>query len=163
MSPEHALEGAGADSARPGSGPVVIAYDGSELARRGIEEAGRLLSPGRDALVVCVWQPFDVGFTPVDEVRFNAAQAPDVKTAAQHTAEAGAELAQDAGFRARGLEIEASPIWQGIVDVADEHDASVIVLGSHGRSGPARMLIGSVTAAVATHSRRTVLVSYLND
>ena len=104
MSPEHAREGAGADSARPGSGPVVIAYDGSDLARRGIQEAGRLLSPGRDALVVCVWQPFDVGFIPVDEVRFNAAQAPDVRSAAQHTAEAGVELAEAAGFRARGLE-----------------------------------------------------------
>ena len=38
------------------SGPVLFAYDGSELAELGIEQAGRQLAHGRDALVVCVWQ-----------------------------------------------------------------------------------------------------------
>ena len=47
-----------------GSGPVVFAYDGSELAKHAIGEAGRLLEAGGEALVVTVWQPFDVGFLP---------------------------------------------------------------------------------------------------
>jgi hypothetical protein len=46
--------------------PVVFAYDGSELAAFAIERAATQLAPGRDALVVCVWQPADVGFTPTD-------------------------------------------------------------------------------------------------
>ena len=44
------------------AGPVLIAYDGSERARLAIEEAGRQLASGREALVACVWQPADVGF-----------------------------------------------------------------------------------------------------
>ena len=38
------------------------AYDGSELAKLAIDEAGRRLRPGRDAIVLTVWQPFDIGF-----------------------------------------------------------------------------------------------------
>ena len=142
------------------AGPVVIAYDGSELSRLGIEEAGRLLSSGRQALVVCVWQTFDVGFEPVDGESFDAAQAPAVEAAAERTAAAGAALAESVGFQAQSTAIEAAPTWKGIVEVAEKHDARVIVLGSHGRSGFAGALIGSVAGAVAAHSHRTVLIAH---
>src|SRR4051812_38559008 len=92
-----------------GSGPVVFAYDGSELAKHAIEEAGRLLEAGGDALVVTVWQPFDVGFLPTAGLQFDAAQIGDVRTAAAQTAAAGAALAEAAGFRADSAEIERSP------------------------------------------------------
>ena len=49
--------------ASDGNGPVVFAYDGSDLAKAAIAEAGRQLRPSRQALVLTVWQPYDVGFT----------------------------------------------------------------------------------------------------
>jgi nucleotide-binding universal stress UspA family protein len=139
-------------------GPVIFAYDGSELAKLAIDEAGRQLAPGRDALALTVWQPFDVGFVPTAALRVDAAEIAQVREAAEQTAAEGASLANAAGFDARGLEVEVSPIWQGIVHVADEHDASLIVLGSHGRTGLAGVLLGSVAEAVAAHSRRSVLI-----
>jgi nucleotide-binding universal stress UspA family protein len=142
----------------PGSGPIVFAYDGSELAQHAIEEAGRLLQDGGDALVVTVWQPFDVGFLPAAGLQFDAAQIADVRTAAAQTAEAGAALANAAGFKAQSAEIERSPTWKGIAELADQHDARLIVLGSHGRSGLAGVVVGSVAGAVAAHSRRSVLI-----
>jgi nucleotide-binding universal stress UspA family protein len=142
------------------AGPVLFAYDGSELAALAIAEAGELLRTERDALVVCVWQPYDVGFMPVEGERFDAKQTTEVKRAAQRAAAHGAELAEAAGFRASTLEIESAPTWKGIVDVADEHDASVIVLGSHGRSGIVGRFVGSVAAAVSAHSSRTVLITH---
>jgi nucleotide-binding universal stress UspA family protein len=145
---------------RPPAGPVVIAYDGSELSRLGIEEAGRLLRTRGPALVVCVWQTFDVGFVPVDHEPFDAKQATAVQAAAERTAAAGASLATAIGFQAEGVVIEAAPTWKGIVQVAEEHDASVIAIGSHGRTGLASVLVGSVAAAVANHSRRTVLIAH---
>ena len=54
-------------------GPVLFAYDGSDLARLAIEEAGRQLEPGRDAVVLTVWRPYAVGFIPPPEVKFDAA------------------------------------------------------------------------------------------
>jgi nucleotide-binding universal stress UspA family protein len=145
-------------SATTGSGPVVFAYDGSDLAKNAIAEAGRLLESGGDALVVTVWQPFDVGFLPVGGLEFDAAQIADVRAAAAQTAASGAELAEAAGFRAQSAEIETSPTWQGIATFADDHDARLIVLGSHGRSGFGGVLVGSVAGAVAAHSRRSVLI-----
>jgi nucleotide-binding universal stress UspA family protein len=141
-------------------GPVVFAYDGSDLAKLAIEDAGRQLGSGRDALVLTVWQPFDVGFVPVGGLQFNAAQITQVEEAAERTAAEGASLAEAAGFSARGAAVEATPTWKGIVDIADEHDASLIVLGSHGRTGVAGVLIGSVAEAVAAHSRRSVLIAH---
>jgi nucleotide-binding universal stress UspA family protein len=145
-------------AASPPRGPIVLAYDGSELAKLAIDEAARQLAPGRDALVLTVWQPFDVGFVPTAALRINAADSADVRDAAERTAADGASLAQAAGFKARGLQAEAAPTWKGIVHTADEHDASLIVLGSHSRTGLAGALLGSVAEAVARHSRRSVLI-----
>ena len=151
------------DTNNPARGPVVFAYDGSELAKLAIDEAARQLTPGRDALVLTVWHPFDVGFVPAGGVRFDAAQISDVRDAAEQTAAEGASLAQAAGFHARSAAAEAAPTWKGITKFADEHDSSLIVLGSHGRTGLAGVLIGSVAEAVASHSRRSVLIIHRGD
>lgn len=144
-------------------GPVVFAYDGSDLAKIAIDEAGRQLAPGRDALVLTVWHPFDVGFVPAGNVRFDSAEISDVEDAAEQTAAEGASLAQAAGFNARSAAVEGAPTWKGIAKAADEHDSSLVVLGSHGRTGVAGVLIGSVAEAVAAHSRRSVLIIHRLD
>ncbi|MGZ6590214.1 MAG: MFS transporter, partial [Solirubrobacteraceae bacterium] len=86
-------------------GPVVLAYDGSELAACAIRVAAAQLEPGRDALVVCVWQPVDVGFTPRGTTHFDAGQASEVRCAAERTAAHGADLASRAGFCPRSMAI----------------------------------------------------------
>ena len=140
------------------SGPVLFAYDGSELAQLAIEQAGQQLAPGRNALVVCVWQPADVGFIPLDDRHFDAQNATEVQEAAQQTAAYGASLAEEAGFQSESMAVEAAPTWKGIVAAAETHKASLIVLGSHRRSGLFGQLLGSVAAAVVTHSTSSVLV-----
>src|SRR3954463_7863812 len=127
-------------TAAGGSGPVVFAYDGSELAQHAIDEAGRLLEAGGEALGVTVWQPFDGGFLPARGPPFHAAQIADVRAAAARTAAAGAALAEAAGFRVQSAEIEKSPTWKGIAELADAHDARLIVLGSQRRGGRAGLL-----------------------
>lgn len=137
---------------------VLFAYDGSDLAKLAIDEAGRQLAPGRDAIVLTVWQPFNVGFVPSTGLRFDAAQVLEVKHAAEQAAQEGASLAEAAGFRPRSVALEAAPAWKRIVTFAEEREASLIVLGSHGHSGLSDVLVGSVAAAVASHSRRSVLI-----
>jgi nucleotide-binding universal stress UspA family protein/MFS family permease len=138
--------------------PVVFAYDGTRLADNAIQCAAGELEPGRCALVVCVWQPANVGFTPTDKQHFDADKAQEVRRAAERTAAHGATLAEQAGFRAESIAVEAAPTWQGIVRAADEHGASLIVLGPHRRSGLLGHLQGSVAAAVMSHSDIPVMV-----
>ena len=140
--------------------PVLFAYDGSELAALAVEQAGRQLAAGRDAFVLCVWQPADVGFTPSSSRHFDAASASEVRKAAEETAAYGASLAEKAGFRAQSVAIEAAPTWKGIVKVAEEREVSLIVLGPHRRSGLVGHLLGSVAAAVVAHSASSVLIAH---
>jgi nucleotide-binding universal stress UspA family protein len=140
------------------TGPVLFAYDGSELATLAIEQAGKQLATGRDALVLCVWQRADVGFVPTNKRHFDANQASEVKRAAEEIAAHGASLAEKAGFRSQSMAVKAAPTWKGIVETAEEQQASLIVLGSHRRSGLVGHVLGSVAATVVTHSASSVLV-----
>lgn len=140
------------------AGLVLVAYDGSELAEVAITEAAAQLGAGRDALVVCVWQPADVGFAPVNARHLNADQATEVHRAAEETAAHGASIAQRAGFHARSLAVESAPTWRGIVQTAEERGAGLIVIGSHQRPGLLGHLVGRVAVAVLTHASCPVLV-----
>jgi Universal stress protein family len=73
---------------------------------------------------------------------------------ARDVAKEGADLARTAGFDAEPLAERGSPVWARIVEVADENDAAVVVIGSHGRSGVRYAVMGSVATAVAQHSKR---------
>jgi len=140
------------------AGPAIFAYDGSDLAGYAIEQAGIQLAPGREALVVVVWQPADVGFVPIEGRHLHAAAANEVEEAAKETAVHGAGLAERAGFHARPLTVEAAPTWKGLVQVAEEHRCGLIVIGSHQRSGLLGHLAGSVAAATVSHFESSVLV-----
>jgi nucleotide-binding universal stress UspA family protein len=142
----------------PSNGPVLFAYDGCDLAKLAIDRAGRELAPGRDALIVCVWQTNDVGFVAPNERHLKAGDATAVRTAAEETAAHGASLAAAAGFRPQSIAIMAAPTWKGIIAVAEEREASLIVLGSHRRRGLAGHLLGSVAAAVLAHAESSVLI-----
>ena len=142
----------------PEPGPAIFAYDGSDLAAFAIEQAGLQLATGREALVVCVWQPADVGFVPVKGRELHAAAANEVEKAAQEPAEQGVELATKAGFEARPQTVEAAPTWKGLVKVAEEHKCGLIVIGSHQRHGLVGHLTGSVAAATISHFESSVLV-----
>lgn len=140
-------------------GPVLLCYDGSPFARAAIAEAGRQLAPGRRALVVTVWQP-------LESIPFYGAPlapvGPDVDQGltaeAEETAREGLELAREARFDAEAAIERGAPTWRSIVEVADDRDASLIVIGSHGRHGIEYALMGSVATAVAHHSKRPVLI-----
>ncbi len=48
--------------------------------------------------------------------------------------------------------------WRGVVEAADSLKADLIVMGSHGRSGLEKVVLGSVAQAVLSHTHLPVLV-----
>ena len=137
---------------------VLFGYDGSDLAKHAIEVAGRELVSGRAALVLTVWRTFNVGFIPLEGREFDAAATNEVREAAEETAAYGASLAEAAGFQPQSMAVNTAPVWKGICGVADERGVSLIVLGSHGKSGLASVFAGSVAGDIAAHSPRSVLI-----
>jgi nucleotide-binding universal stress UspA family protein len=138
--------------------PVLICYDGSEDARRAIVVAASLLQQ-RDAVVLDVGRMETVAGDYIaidpDAMRVDYLIAQDALARAR----AGAELAREAGFRPEARSDVDARSWSGIVDVADEVDAAVIVIGSRGLSGLKEIVAGSLSHQVTEHARRPVLIA----
>ena len=65
----------------------------------------------------------------------------------------------DAGGRHTSTQVVLhANVSQGILQVADEIDADIIVIASHGRTGLGHLLLGSVAEEVLHDSHRPVLI-----
>ena len=137
--------------------PILIGYDGSDDARRAVDQAAALFR-NRRAVVL------DVGpvITPAESLatlvpgpyafeQYNGAEA--ASTAAE-----GVRYARGAGLTAKARTEVGAPTWEGVVEVADEIDAAVIVMGSRGLNGARELFEGSLSHQVAQHAGRPVLI-----
>jgi len=82
----------------------------------------------------------------------------NIEREARRVANAGARLARAHGFDARSVAERGDSIWKRIVQSAEEHDASMIVLGAHGRTGTQLIALGSVAVATVEHTARPILI-----
>ena len=152
--------------------PVVIAYDGSDAARRAIREAAELFG-SRRALVLTVWEP-GLAYQAAAE-SWGMAQGPVVSSAidpelskelddelhaqADRVARDGAELARSLGLQSEPLAVaEAGAAADAIVELARRRAVAAIVVGSRGLSGLRARLEGSTSSRVLKHSPCPVLV-----
>ena len=67
------------------------------------------------------------------------------------------ELAEKEGIKTEGLTVKGEP-YEAIIKTAKQKQVDLIVVGSHGRTGIERLLMGSVTERVIGHSESAVLV-----
>jgi nucleotide-binding universal stress UspA family protein len=145
---------------------ILFAYDGSDDARRALSAGAELGS--RRALVVHVWEPVPPGAatavaTPgaVGAALPKLAEAErDIERRARDLLKEGVQLAEAAGFDAEPVLIQGSggSVWQRLLEIADERDVDVIVVGRRGVSRLRGVLLGSVSNAVIQHAHVPVLV-----
>jgi nucleotide-binding universal stress UspA family protein len=145
---------------------LILCYDGSDNAKHAIAQAHKALGD-QPAVVLHVWNPPMQMLTPDPFGGVTVPTGPPiielermaVDRAADVTADGG-EVARTAGFtnpQERSEPNEGS-VWRTILDVADEVDATVIVMGTRGLSRVRSSLIGSVSNAIMHHSSRMVLI-----
>lgn len=141
---------------------VVLADDGSleATAARDVVASWPLFA-GLDVRVVSVAPvPAQVGVGPIRHADASQAYAEAVdalRTLYQKVGSTDALRLTEAGLRARA-EVRCGDPAQEIMDAAVEDEADLIVVGSHGRTGLERLLIGSVARNVVTHAPCSVLV-----
>jgi nucleotide-binding universal stress UspA family protein len=133
---------------------ILYATDGSECARR----AGRLLT----ALPLAADTRVNVlGVMPlfdwVESPLFAEWSAQEEKAAYQHVDETAARLGEH-GVSA-DVTVRRGSAADVILDQAEADEADLVVVGSHGRGGMERFLIGSVSERVARYARTSVLVA----
>ena len=151
--------------ARSGTlGTVALADDGSSSARSAESVvAAWPLFADREISVVAVAEvgvPVAAGFTPglYDQVLESYTRSVD--EARQEVAEASQSVANrlsDAGLRATPVVLEGDPASE-IVRYATERRAGTIVMGTRGRTGLARLVLGSVARNVLVHAPCSVLI-----
>jgi len=135
---------------------IVLAVDGSEISKNAAKHAVALAkSTGGELIAIHVVPPIDA--TVVES--FN----PDMllkglKMEGEKILSDVRDIASGAGVQIR-TSIEEGIPNERICEVAEESDADLIVMGSHGRTGIGKVFIGSVAERVISKAKcRPVLV-----
>ena len=147
--------------------PILVAYDGSDPAKRAVREAAELFG-SHPALVVTVWEPAleyelpapdDLAMTTPADPAATAAMNEALKARADRTANDGADLARSAGAQAEAVAVlNEDRVADAIAELARSHGAAAIVIGSRGLRGLRARLAGSTSNAVLKQAPCPVLV-----
>lgn len=134
---------------------VLVATDGSDCA-------GEALSTGVDvanveAAALHVLSIVDTASLGVD-VRTDV-QTAQLEEGANEIVRAGVEIAEDAGVASVTGTVESgTSIYRAILSFVEEHDVDLVVVGSRGRTGLERYVLGSVTGKLLRTAPVPVLV-----
>jgi len=145
---------------------VVLAIDGSEEASRAAEAAVELCEKtGSELHVVHIGEDFYLpSVTDLETVvpTWPARANPDIEAnferIAREVLDAEVEKVEAAGGRVAQAYLRMGVADAEIVDLAEEIEAGLVVLGSRGLGGVRRALMGSVSYSVVRHAHCPVLV-----
>ena len=141
---------------------ILVATDGSGLSKKAVASALQLAATcGAELIALKVVprypQVYFEGSIPLSAEEIGRVEK-------QWTESAQAQLALiDKAAKAKSLDFKAltvksDVVSEAIIATAKKHKADLIVMASHGRKGIKRLLLGSETLQVLTHSHIPVLV-----
>ncbi len=145
---------------------ILIPTDGSPLsaqsANAGVSLARTL---GAEVVALYVTQPFaaTIGFDgmaaayAITDEDYEKASTEQAKKYVQ----AIVDRADTGGVKASPVVVSNFNVADGIDQAAKDHGCDLIFMGSHGRSGLSRLLLGSVTSKVLSISETSVLVYHV--
>jgi nucleotide-binding universal stress UspA family protein len=142
---------------------ILIATDGSALATKALEYGLALAQcVGARVTVVTVteqWSAFDMAqeareHRPDPIGQFEAIAAAAAKQILDNALERGKAL----GVACDPIHVKDEYPAEGIIAAAKDRDCDLIVMGSRGRRGVARVLLGSQAYEVLTHCKVPALI-----
>ncbi len=138
---------------------LLVPLDGSPTSEAALTQAIALAKTCGAALtVMMVFDPFPYIAAAAEYGSYQAQLAEDLRLEAQQTVDAACTRVEAAGLPLASHVIDAQTVWRAILDVALSDKADLIVMGSHGRSGLDKLVMGSVTQRVLQHTHLPVLV-----
>lgn len=142
---------------------ILVPTDGSDVAEAAVEQAIDLADKyGAEIHALYVADTdavaYGLGTEQVDRIRQgNFSQMTELREQAEEATGHVANLAEEHGIDAVEHHAGGQP-HKMIGDYADDHDIDLIVMGSHGRAGVRRALLGSVTERTLRSTHVPVLV-----
>jgi nucleotide-binding universal stress UspA family protein len=139
---------------------IVVGTDGSDTATQAVRQAVDLAASVKAKVkLVSAYEP-----VPAQRLREERRDTPeDLQWAispredVDATLEAAAAIAREAGVDADVYPRQGDPA-DAILDVAEEQEADLIVVGNKGMTGAKRFLLGSVPNKVSHHAPCSVLI-----
>jgi nucleotide-binding universal stress UspA family protein len=147
----------------PGCGKIIVAFDGSKDSVKAVDFGCSLAEKyGSTLIIVYVYSatlpPYGGATqTPIPEPVFEEAEALS-KEKARGILTHGIELAEAHGTKARGELLEANSTVQAIIEFAASEKVDLIIVGTRGMTGFKKLILGSVSSGLVTHSECSVLV-----
>lgn len=143
---------------------LMIGVDDSKHSAAAVEYVKQQPWPsGTQAIVISVVRPAVTIYTEVyipATQEFERVMEDRIKHHEALVADA-AKVLQDAGLKVQTRVIQGDP-REVLVDTANREGIDLLVLGSHGRTGLTKLLMGSVAAHVVGHASCNVLVVRLD-
>jgi nucleotide-binding universal stress UspA family protein len=128
---------------------IVVPLDGSELAEQALEHTRALAHClGSEVILMRVMAYRNYDYLVTDP-ELSAGLRDEMEAEACNYLEPLANALQDEGIRASAEAVVASgPIADTIIEFVHEKRADLVVMSTHGRTGPSRWLLGSVADRV---------------
>ena len=146
----------------------VLLVDGSRVTLRGKvhswaeHQAAQGMALARtceaEVTVMMVYEPYPYIAAAAEYDSYQVQLAEDLRQEAEQTVQTARDSVQAAGLQVASHVMESQKAWRSILDVSQSDKADLIVMGSHGRSGLDKLVMGSVTQRVLQHTRLPVLV-----
>lgn len=141
---------------------ILLGVDDSKFSEAALGMIITQIRPqDAEVRVLHVVQPIAFSAPP----QMAAGYAPEIETQmkqAREMVERAAKTLRAAGFKADAA-VEKGDVRLKIIDVAAEWNADLIMLGSHGRTGIPRLLLGSVAEFVARNATCSVEIVRMPD
>jgi nucleotide-binding universal stress UspA family protein len=141
---------------------ILVTTDGSKLSKSAVTQAIGLAQSCKAELVVLqVVPPYPISYfeggivLDVEEIKRIEAQWADN---GQAIVDAVKKTAAAKGINTKAVVSKSGVVSNAIIATAKKHGCDLIVMASHGRRGIKRLLLGSETNQVLTHTTTAVLV-----
>jgi nucleotide-binding universal stress UspA family protein len=141
---------------------ILVATDGSELSQTAVNSAVALAATcGADLTAVTVVAPYQPVYFE-GSVLMSAQEVQALESgwtaAAQKLVHAVKVSAAKHDVQAKAITMKSDSVSDAILTAAKKYKCDLIVMASHGRKGLVRVLLGSETQQVLTHSKLPVLI-----
>lgn len=141
---------------------ILVATDGSDLSGTAVSSAIELAAAiGAELVALYVVPRYPVSYFE-GGVSISSQEIADTEKQwsdkGQAVVDAALQKAQARGVKAQAVIAQSDLIAESIMAAAKKHDCDLVVMASHGRKGIKRVLLGSETQHVLTHSTVPVLV-----